>query len=202
MPRSERQGGGRARGLRPKLAGNHRARPPEPHQHPHRMPSPGRPRIGPAPTGPTTTLPLRSWGVSMNTSVPVGVGGSGMRSQARFAAAQAVERRSGVDEARWAGLGACPRAWAEERIPGPPAARQRRQDQGPQRAESGPCGPHGLMRFNATPHEAVRAGGSPAKPPAPARRPRSPGRASGRRHRRPPSPPGWARRSARQRRCS
>ena len=37
---------------------------------------------GPAPTGPTTALPLRSWSVSMKSSVRVGVGGSGVRAQA------------------------------------------------------------------------------------------------------------------------
>ncbi len=46
--------------------------------------------MGPAPPDPTTPLPLRSWGVSMKSSVPVGVGGSGVRAQAPFAVAQAV----------------------------------------------------------------------------------------------------------------
>jgi hypothetical protein len=46
--------------------------------------------MGPAPPGPTTALPLRSWRVSMKASVPVGVGGSGVRAQAPFAVALAV----------------------------------------------------------------------------------------------------------------
>jgi hypothetical protein len=51
-------------------------------------------------------------------------GGSGVRSQAPFAVAQAVSRRRGVDEVMRAGLGGRPRAWAGERTPGPRAARR------------------------------------------------------------------------------
>jgi len=122
------QGGGRAAAA-PALSGP-RSRSaieqggPLPHQHRFGMPLPGRPRMGPAIAGATTTLRARR--VAFLQARPGGAlaGGSGMRAQAPFAVAQAVAREHGVDEAmvvvyrRWpASVGRRTHAWAPGHAP-------------------------------------------------------------------------------------
>jgi hypothetical protein len=115
-------------------------------------PAAWRPRMGPAPASATAglrdagsrrqkTIALRGWvggdharerraaprharaGLQATTTLR-GAGGLGMRAQAPFAVAPTLACCFGVDAITVAHRGARPRAWAGERVPGPPAPAQ------------------------------------------------------------------------------
>jgi hypothetical protein len=132
-PRS-RQPGGVACVLRPTLAGHCPSAQARSRQRRVATPASWRPRMGPAPA--SATAGLRHVGSRLqensarprdvgsdlqDTTARRGAGGLGMRAQAPFAVARDSARCWGVDETMLARGDARPRAWAGERVPGPPA---------------------------------------------------------------------------------